>query len=437
MRKFYRMMAAVTGIFFVLLLVSNVYIQRMEIQDKDRIYRVSINRIRQEISRYETGAGRIVESLEQLKSFDGTADYPYITAVKALPVEQADAGALKLFYENEQGEYAVVYTGQAYYKILYDKAVMNKSALIWIVNGMGVLFLVVFLVVVWYIRIHILKPFEQMSELPGELAKGNLAIPLKEERSGYFGQFVWGMDMLREKLEKQRERELELHRERKLLLLSLSHDIKTPLSALKLYAKALGRNLYHSPDRQKEIAARMDEKVDEMEAYIADIVQSSREDFLDFEVHVKEIYIRDVLEYIREYYEDKMSLNQIVFEMGAYSNCLVLADRDRLVEVLQNVLENAVKYGDGRRISISMDRGEEEFLIHICNTGCTLEKKELTHIYDSFFRGTNAVRQAGSGLGLYICRELLHCMDGEITAYIRESDQERIMEVCIAVRMAR
>ena len=75
-----------------------------------------------------------------------------------------------------------------------------------------------------------------MSNLAYELAKGNLSLPVKEENSKLFGRFLWGMDMLREKLEDNKARELEFQKEQKTLILSLSHDIKTPLSSIELYS---------------------------------------------------------------------------------------------------------------------------------------------------------------------------------------------------------
>jgi signal transduction histidine kinase len=291
-------------------------------------------------------------------------------------------------------------------------------------------------------RNKVLKPFYQLSEVPFELSKGNLSIPLQENKDKLFGRFIWGMDLLRENLEENRTKELELQREKKMLLLSLSHDIKTPLSAIKLYAKALSRNLYKDEAKKLEIAGNIDEKVDEIEGYISDIVKASNEDFLHFEVDNGEFYIKDVLEQVREYYQDKMQLNQIAFDMGPYSNCLVYGDQDRLVEVLQNIIENAIKYGDGKHIWLDMQREEEEYIIRIFNTGCQLEDKELPHIFDSFFRGSNIDKKPGSGLGLYICRQLMHLMEGEITASVIEEDDNceqnsnmKTMLVQVAIRL--
>lgn len=268
-----------------------------------------------------------------------------------------------------------------------------------------------------------------------ELSKGNLTVPLKEEKSRYFGRFIWGMDLLRENLEENKLKELELQKERKLLLLSLSHDIKTPLSAIKLYAKALSRNLYKSEEKKQEVAEHISEKVDEIETYISEIVKASNEDFMEFEVENREFYIGDVLQAISEYYQEKMKLNQIDFCIKSYQNCLVWGDENRLMEVLQNIIENACKYGDGRKIWLETKRELEEYQITIRNTGCTLEEKELPHICDSFFRGSNVGKERGSGLGLYICRKLMHLMEGELIPNTIKDSQGNIMEVTVVVQI--
>ena len=97
-------------------------------------------------------------------------------------------------------------------------------------------------------------------------------------------------------------------------------------------------------------------------------------------------------------------------------NCLLYGDLDRAVEVLQNVCENALKYGDGKQIHISFDEEEDCKLITVENSGCSLKEEEFTYIFDSFYRGSNSDKAKGSGLGLYICKSILHKMDGEIFA---------------------
>ena len=89
-----------------------------------------------------------------------------------------------------------------------------------------------------------------------------------------------------------------------------------------------------------------------------------------------------------------------------------------MVEVLQNVMENAIKYGDGERIRIFSGEEEDCRLVHIENSGCNVKEEELPNLFDSFYRGSNSDGVKGSGLGLYICKTLMRRMDGEIFAEI-------------------
>ena len=102
--------------------------------------------------------------------------------------------------------------------------------------------------------------------------------------------------------------------------------------------------------------------------------------------------------------------------MEGMTDCLVKGDKERVIEVLQNIMENAIKYGDGRQITIAFSEEEDCRLVSVVNTGSSIPEAELVHIFDSFYRGSNADHVKGSGLGLYICRGLMHRMDGEVFA---------------------
>ena len=79
-------------------------------------------------------------------------------------------------------------------------------------------------------------------------------------------------------------------------------------------------------------------------------------------------------------------------------------------------MENAFKYGDGKEIKISFYEEEYCQLIKISNTGLCVKQEEMPHLFDSFYRGSNVADKAGNGLGLYICREIMQKMEGEIFA---------------------
>ncbi|HBH95703.1 MAG TPA: sensor histidine kinase [Ruminococcaceae bacterium] len=394
MKAFNRLFAAVLGVLAVIFLGANLFLIKINGTDGGRPYMVEINRLALKI---EQGG---LDSLNP-------SDFKYVTDI-------AEYG--EDFYKSES-DYAVREINGRLYRFDY-RASDNGKAVIAAVNAILGIMSVFIITAVLYVKIKIILPFDRLKNLPYELSKGNLTLPLKESKSRFFSRFIWGVDLLRENMEKQKKREIELQREKKTLLLSLSHDIKTPLSAIKLYAKAISKGLYPEKEKQREIAESINLKADEIESYVSRIITASREDFLSMEVKDGEFYLNALVTDIKGYYSEKLSLIKTDFEVGRYEDCLIKGDIDRSIEVIQNIMENAVKYGDGK--SIYIDFGEEDncILISVKNSGSTLSASELPHIFESFWRGSNSERQGGSGLGLYICRQLMHKMGGDIFAEI-------------------
>lgn len=312
------------------------------------------------------------------------------------------------------------------YRIEYFEDTGNTNEMLYINIALAVFSFFV-LIVLLYIRHNILKPFVRITALPYELSKGNLTIPLKESKNRFFGKFLWGLDMLREKLEESKQAELELKKEKKTMLLSLSHDIKTPLSAIKLYSKALSSGIYKEPQKQQEVYKNINAKADEIEKLVAEIMRTETEDIIAFDIKSGEFYLSEVINNINLYYKDK--LENTDFTIADYSDCMINGDEDRLTEVLQNIIENAIKYGDGKSISLDFSDEEDCRIITVKNSGCTLPTSELTHIFDSFYRGSNVGSKSGNGLGLYICRQLTKAMGGDIFADI-ENDYMCVSVVC-------
>lgn len=161
-------------------------------------------------------------------------------------------------------------------------------------------------------------------------------------------------------------------------------------------------------------------------------MDAARDEPVHLEVKPGEFYLYDLLRTIESYYTEKLDHLKIPFSLKREGNCLLSGDLDRSVEVLQNLLENAVKYGNGSPISLLARQEENFLLVTIQNGGCKLNEEELPHIFDSFWRGSNTGSQPGSGLGLYICRQIMHKMNGEIFAELKDE----ILSVTAAFPMA-
>ena len=395
MKAFNKIFMAVIGVLAILFAAANI-ILLADSSGSGRPYRIEINRL-----------ARQIES----DGYADISDCKYVTGIEEYGGD---------FFSTDS-DYAVREINGVLYRFDYRAdSDGDRTQLIVTVNVILGVMAVLIISVILYIKFRILAPFELLTDVPYELSKGILTVPVKETKNHFFGRFIWGVDMLRENIEQQKKRELDLRKDKKMLLLSLSHDIKTPLSAIKLYAKALSKGLYESREKQLEIAESINAKAHEIEGYVSQIVTASREDFLSLDVNMGEFYLSELVAKIKGYYTEKLSLIGTDFSVSDYSDCLLSGDFDRSIEVLQNIMENAVKYGDGKSIALNFSEEDDSILITVRNSGCTLADTDLPHVFDSFWRGANIENIAGSGLGLFISRKLMRKMNGEIFAEIMD-----------------
>ena len=235
MKAFNKIFAAVFFALVILFAAANIILSANS-SDSGRPYRVEINRLARQIETY--GHADISEC-------------EYVTAVEKYGED---------FFDTDS-DYAVLEINGELYRFDYKTdSGGDRTWLIVTVNFILGVMAVLIISVMLYIKFKILSPFEKLTDIPYELSKGNLTAPIKETKNRFFGKFIWGVDMLRENIEQQKKRELDLQRDKKMLLLSLSHDIKTPLSAIKLYSKALSKGLYESREKQLEIAESINAK---------------------------------------------------------------------------------------------------------------------------------------------------------------------------------
>jgi len=402
MKGYKRLAAAAVLVLAAVIVFVNITVMR-KYEKSVKQYKVDISRVEREIA--ENGEAGEHDTITGVFEYDGSEDF-YIS----------------------DSEYVIREICGKIYRIEYTEARADRPDMLRInlalFAGAGAI-----LWIVMHIGKNIIRPFNRISRVPIELSRGNLTVPLTENKSRYFGKFVWGLDMLREELESAQKKNLEQARDEKTMLLSLSHDIKTPLSAIKLYAGALSRGIYSDREGQRKAAENISAKADEISGYVTELIKSLSDGFMELQVKDTEFYMSKVVNRIIDYYSDKLSASAIPFEVSRYVDCLLRGDPDRLEEVLQNLFENAIKYGDGKQITLTFDDEEDCRLITVSNTGCQLPPDELTHIFESFWRGSNADNKPGNGLGLYICRKLMNSSGGDIFAAVEDGTM-KITLVC-------
>lgn len=414
MKKINLLMAGVICFYLTLLLAAGV-LYKKQTGETGREYLVEVNRI---MKGMEEQGGFSMPDLHEMNQID---------AVSFLEMENSgDPEDINLFYQ-KRNQYNVhieplIVKEKVLGYVRFDyKNRIETGNVFWLMEGMIGLSGAVMLLLLIYLKNKLIKPFLVLRDMPYELSKGRLGGEIKESKDRFFGKFTWGISMLKDNLKVSQMRALKLEKEKKLLLLSISHDIKTPLNSIKLYARALREGIYDTEDNQRKAAGQIENLTEEIEAFVKKIVETSSQEIISIEVENSEFYIKDLVTMIQEYYVPKCKLVMVDFSIGDFDNKLLKGSIDSTFEVVENIMENAFKYGDGKRIEITFYEEENCQLMKIRNTGSPVKDEEMPHLFDSFFRGSNVGEKEGNGLGLYICREIMRKMDGDIFA-VKEKD---------------
>ncbi|HQT45836.1 MAG TPA: DUF4118 domain-containing protein, partial [Acidocella sp.] len=199
------------------------------------------------------------------------------------------------------------------------------------------------------------------------------------------------------------------------LLSSLSHDLRTPLTAIRGAAETLARSgAALDTATQADLLASIAQDTERMTKFLANIMEMARVETGEISAKRERLRLADVVEAAISRVPGAMYAGVNIAEDAAY----VLADPALLEQVLVNILDNAVKYApDGARVSLIALRRGAKLLLSVTDEGVGIAEAELPHVFDSFFRATRGDRTApGTGLGLAIAKAFTEAMGGSISA---------------------
>ena len=280
----------------------------------------------------------------------------------------------------------------------------------------------------WYVQSRILKPFEMLSNYPERLSKNQISDKLPEAKSRFFGKFIWGLNMLSDRMQNDRNRIDKMSAEKQTMLTTIAHGIKTPLANIKLYANAIEMGLYQPNGNPDDIDAKIAEKIsknaDEATELVKNLLETTSQGLVDFESEEQWFYLRELREFLQKEYEYRLSLLRIPHTFVLESDVMIKSDKMGICRVLTQLLENAIKYGNGEGIRVSIAREEDGYYILVVNKGKTVEEKELPYLFNSFWRGSNATGVEGSGIGLFESRSIMKKLNGDLYARINAAEGE-------------
>lgn len=217
------------------------------------------------------------------------------------------------------------------------------------------------------------------------------------------------------------------------MLTTIAHGIKTPVSNIKLYSEAIETGMYQ-PDGKvnasdAEVAAKISKNADDITAIVKELIDKASGGVVAFEPNCSSFYLSELTDFLNEEYGNRLDVLRIPHTFTVESNAMINSDKDGICRVLSQLIENAIKYGNGEGISVNIRKGEEGYYFSVKNKGSVLDEKELPYIFNSFWRGSNSEGIPGSGIGLFECYEIVRRLSGDIYARSDLSGTEMEFEV--------
>ena len=284
------------------------------------------------------------------------------------------------------------------------------------------IFLLKDILAVFYLRKHIFDPVKRMNDFAGQIARGNLDIPV--DCSASFGAFSESFDIMREELLYARKGEQEADKRRREVIASISHDIKNPMASIQAIAEY--QSLTTGSDELRREFETITQKTNQINGMIHNLHTSMLDDLERLEVRPKELGSSAIGEALRQADFRKRIKD---FEIP---ECLVMADQVRFMQVADNIISNSYKYAD-TQIEVCSWFEDECLCISIKDFGKGVKKDEEIFLTQKYFRGQNAKEKEGSGMGMYIAEYLVKGMGGRLLC---RSEENAWFEVRIWLALA-
>ena len=242
----------------------------------------------------------------------------------------------------------------------------------------------------------------------------NFALIRKE--SGFISGLV---AVLHDATEQEKE-----ERERRLFVSNVSHELRTPLTSVKSYLEALDDGALNEEIAPNFIKVSLDE-TNRMMRMISDLLALSRIDNKSTQLNVEMTNFTAFMTYILNRFgqiksqETNPGKSYEIIRDYPVNSIWVEIDTDKMTQVIDNILNNAIKYSpDGGKITVSMKTTDTQLIVSISDQGLGIPKKDLPLIFDRFYRVDKARSRAqgGTGLGLSIAKEIVKQHNGFIWA---------------------
>jgi len=268
----------------------------------------------------------------------------------------------------------------------------------------------------------IIKPLRELNYAAERISAGDLEFEMTYDKDDEFGKLCQEFDHMRLKLKDSLNKQVQYEKSRRQLIASISHDLKTPLTSIKGYVEGLQDGLVTDDNTYQRYLRVIWDKSNRLNHLIDDLFIFSKMELGEFKIEPVGLDSDMLLDELLSTREMELRDRDVSFIVKRpFPQVKLLVDVHRIGQVLDNLIDNALKFTDSK-IEVHSIVEENTLVILISDDGVGMDKDDLPYIFDHFYkidkvRNTNS---KGTGLGLAICKELVEAHDGSIHVKSRE-----------------
>jgi len=290
---------------------------------------------------------------------------------------------------------------------------------------------------IWLSR-RFTRPLAMLARGAGALGAGDLGHRVPVAGNDEFGQVAASLNHMAERIGDQVRELQEDGRRRQQLLADVSHELRSPVTALKAMAEALRDGVAAGPERTARATGAILESAERMERLVNDLIELARLDLDEFPLHPAPIDLRMALaDCLRRHRQAAQSAGIRLHPLPEGAPVMLSGDPHRLAQVFDNLLDNSISHaGAGADVHVSVEPGNPLTVV-VSDTGRGISAQHLPYLFDAFYRGDPSRTPGGrhSGLGLRIARGIAHAHGGDLRVESTESQGTRAILTLPALRL--
>lgn len=260
---------------------------------------------------------------------------------------------------------------------------------------------------------HIQKPLDALMQGVKRIEDGDLDSPIAYEEQDEFRMACDAVDAMAVRLKKSLTEQQREQQRKQELIAGMSHDLKSPLTTIRAYTEALLEGVApDEPTRQRYLQTIYARETD-LEALVNRLFELAKLGASEYPMHLKALPLQETLHHILNACDHE----GISVDCDAVIDCTVLADRELLQRVLNNLVDNSRKYGSNA-LSFGSVCEEDTVTLWMEDNGPGVPEEQLPCLFEPFYRGDAARTKpgAGSGLGLAVVKKSMQQMGGNVRA---------------------